>query len=93
VRAAGALAGRHAAQQRWDDAIACLEGALQVDATVETFYQQLMTLQARLGRSADVPRTYRRCRDALASAGQARPSPSTEALLSRLGAGIPGPTT
>jgi ATP/maltotriose-dependent transcriptional regulator MalT/DNA-binding SARP family transcriptional activator len=93
VRAAGALAERHAAQQRWDDAIASLEDALQVDDKVESFYQQLMTFQARAGRNAEVQVTYRRCRDVLASTLQARPSPSTEALLRRLGAETPGLTT
>ncbi len=93
VRAAGALAERHAARQRWDDAIASLEDALQVDDTVESFYQQLMSFQARAGRGAEVQSTYRRCREVLASTLQARPSPSTEALLRRLGAETPGLTT
>lgn len=90
VRAAGALAGRYAAQQRCDDAIACLEGALQIDDTVEPFYQQLMSLHADAGRGADVQRAYRRCRDVLAATLQLRPSPSTDALLSKLASGAPG---
>jgi len=84
VRAAGELAARHAAQQRCGDAIACLEGALQIDDTVESFYQQLMSLHASAGRGADVQRAYRRCRDVLAATLQLRPSPSTDALLSKL---------
>jgi ATP/maltotriose-dependent transcriptional regulator MalT/DNA-binding SARP family transcriptional activator len=93
VRAAAALAERHAAQQRWGDAITSLEAALQVDDTVESFYQQLMTFQARAGCGAEVRSTYRRCREVLASTLQALPSPSTEALLRRLGAEPPGLTT
>lgn len=84
VQAAAALAGQHATQQREDQAIACLEGALEVDDTVESFYRQLMSLQARLGRMADVEVTYRRCRDVLGSTLQVRPSPSTEALWKEL---------
>lgn len=93
VRAAGELAARHTAQRRCDEAIACLEGALQVDDTVESFYQQLMVLHGRAGRSADVQRTYHRCRDVLAATLGLRPSPSTEALLDELVAGAPDVTT
>lgn len=82
------LAGDEAA---W--AIACLEGELQVDDTVEAFYRQLMTLQARLGRLAEVQGTYRRCRQVLDSSLQLRPSPSTEALLKELSAASSGLAT
>jgi DNA-binding SARP family transcriptional activator len=69
---------------RWEDAVADLERALRVDATVEVFYQQLMRCHARLGRSAEVASTYRRCREVLAAALQVRPAASTEALLKAL---------
>ncbi len=90
VRAAGELAGRHERQQRFDEAIACLEGALQVDDTVESFYQQLMSVHARMGRGADVQRTYRRCRDVLAARLQLCPSASTETLFRRLAIDVRG---
>lgn len=93
VQAATALAEHHATEQREEQAIACLEGALQVDDTIESFYRQLMTLQARLGRRAEVQATYRRCRQVLESSLQVRPSPSTDALLQELSAASPGLAT
>jgi len=93
ARAAGEWAGRLAAQRRCDEAIACLEGALQIDDVVESFYQQLMSLHANAGRGADVQRTYRRCRDVLAATLQLRPSPSTEALLGKLASDARGVPT
>ncbi len=93
VHAAGKLAGRLAAQRRCDEAIACLEGALQVDDAVESFYQQLMSLHANAGRGAEVQLTYRRCRDVLAATLQLRPSPSTEALLGKLASDARGVPT
>ncbi len=93
VQMATALARQHGLQHREEQAIACLEGALQVDDTVEAFYRQLMTLQASLGRLADVQSTYRRCRQVLDSSLQVRPSPSTEALLKELTAASTGLAT
>lgn len=93
VQMATALAGQNALLHREEQAIACLEDALQVDDTVETFYRQLMTLQARLGRIAEVQGTYRRCRQVLDSSLQVRPSPSTEALLKELTAASSGLAT
>ncbi len=84
VRAADTQARRRTEAGQWDEAVAGLERALQVDNTVEAFYQQLMRCHARMGRSAEVAATYRRCRDVLGATLQVRPSASTEALLKRL---------
>ncbi len=84
VRLGDTDARHHVAQADWDAAIACLERLLGVDDTVEPFYQQLMRVQHRLGRSAEVLGTYRRCRDVLAAKSQVPPSASTEALLTEL---------
>ncbi len=46
-----------------------------------------MRAQHRLGRSAQVLATYRRCREVLGATRQARPAASTEALLKELDAG------
>ena len=84
MRLGGADARHHVAQADWDAAVACLDRLLRVDDTVEPFYQQLMRVQHRLGRSAEVLNTYRRCRDVLAAKFQVPPSASTEALLTEL---------
>lgn len=86
VRLGGADVRQHVEGADWDGAVACLERLLQADATVEPFYQQLMRAHHRLGRSADVMATYRRCRDVLGATLQLPPSASTEALLRELGA-------
>ena len=86
VRLGGADVHRHVECGDWEGAVACLEGLLQADATVEPFYQQLMRAQHQLGRSAEVLATYRRCREVLAATLQAVPSASTEGLLRELSA-------
>jgi len=86
VRLGGADARHHVDGADWEGAVACLERLLQADATVEPFYQQLMRAQHRLGRSAEVLATYRRCRDVLGATLHLPPSASTEALLRELGA-------
>lgn len=87
VRLGGADAQRHVEEGDWGGAVACLERLLQADATVEPFYQQLMRVQHRLGRSAEVLATYRRCRDVLGATIHRLPSASTESLLNELNAG------
>ncbi len=87
VRLGGADLRRHLEAADWDGALACVEQLLHADPTVEPFYQQLMRVQHRLGRSAEVLATYRRCREVLGATLQARPSASTEALLRELDAG------
>jgi len=86
VRLGDADVRGHLERSDWEGAVACLEGLLQADATVEPFYQQLMRAQHRLGRSAEVLATYRRCRDVLGATLQLPPSASTEGLLKELGA-------
>jgi len=86
VRLGDADVRGHLERSDWEGAVACLEGLLQADATVEPFYQQLMRVQHRLGRSAEVLATYRRCRDVLGATLQLPPSASTEGLLKELGA-------
>jgi LuxR family transcriptional regulator, maltose regulon positive regulatory protein len=87
VRLGGADVRHHLEGADWDGAVACLERLLQADATVEPFYQQLMRAHHRLGRSAEVLATYRRCRDVLGATLHVPPSASTEALLRELGVG------
>lgn len=87
VRLGSADVHRHLERADWEGAVACLEGLLRADATVEPFYQQLMRAQHRLGRSAEVLATYRRCRDVLRATLQLPPSASTEGLLKELSAG------
>lgn len=86
VRVTAAVVRRQLAAACWAEAIASLERALQVDGTVEAFYQELMRCHARLGRVAEVASVYRRCRDVLGATLRLRPSASTEALLKELGA-------
>jgi ATP/maltotriose-dependent transcriptional regulator MalT/DNA-binding SARP family transcriptional activator len=86
VRLGGADVRHHVDGADWDGAVACLERLLQADATVEPFYQQLMRAHHRLGRSAEVLATYRRCRDVLGATLHLPPSASTEALLRELAA-------
>jgi DNA-binding SARP family transcriptional activator len=84
VRMGGADFRRHVELGDWEDAVACLERLLRADDTVEPFYQDLMRVQHRLGRSAEVLGTYRRCRDVLGATLHVPPSASTEALLKEL---------
>ncbi|HLS82966.1 MAG TPA: BTAD domain-containing putative transcriptional regulator [Steroidobacter sp.] len=81
VRHACDLVRARMAQAQWDEALRCCEQALEHADTAEELYQQLMTCHARLGRSADVLATYRRCRDVLAARLGTGPSTRTEALL------------
>src|SRR5690606_23837886 len=81
VRHACDLVRARMAQAQWDEALRCFEQALEHADTAEELYQQLLTCHARLGRSADVLATYRRCRDVLAARLGTGPSTRTEALL------------
>lgn len=74
----------HEASGRWDEAATCCERALEIDDTVEEFYQRLMSCHAHRGRHSDLLATYRRCRDTLASKLQIRPSARTEGLFAAL---------
>lgn len=89
VRAACSLAELRAGRGAWQEAAAGLEQALAADDTVEEFYQQLMTCQARLGHTSVVLDTYRRCRQVLDATLRRQPSAATEALVKELAAARP----
>jgi LuxR family maltose regulon positive regulatory protein len=67
-----------------EKAMAYYEKGLGIDDLLESLYQRLMACQLRLGRHADVARTYQRCRNRLAAALDVDPSAETEAIFNHL---------
>ena len=67
-----------------EQAVACYEKGLSIDNLEESLYQRIMTCQLRLGRHADVARTYERCRKRLSAALKVTPSSKTEALYKQV---------
>ena len=65
-------------------AIQCCEKALEVDDTIEEFYQRLMIINQRLGRRTNALAIYSRCRFLLEAKLGIEPSPKTETLLTTL---------
>ena len=75
-------AGRYWEQcGRWPDAAALYERGLDVDPLAEDFYRSLMRCQLAQGRTAEVARTWQRCRDLLEAELGVPPSAETEALF------------
>jgi len=66
-----------------NDAIACYERGLQIDASNESMYVGLMRSYLDHGRTSDAIRTYNRCRAALHVGFGILPSVQTESLLKR----------
>ena len=61
-----------------------LQRATRIDPYAEHLYCKLMTLFSRLGRRADIERTYRELEAVLAEGLGVDPDPETEALKNRL---------
>jgi len=73
--------------QHTDDAeraIHFLESAIELDASSESIYRNLMECYSALGRHAEAVDTYGRCRKMLAASFQVDPSPETTALYEKL---------
>jgi DNA-binding SARP family transcriptional activator len=68
-----------------EKAMAYYKAGLGIDDLVESLYQRLMTCQLRLGRHADVVRTYQRCHNRLSAALNVNPSAETKAIYEKLG--------
>lgn len=81
----GALAlSRHwVAHHRWDKAESCLERALEVEPTIEAFYQELITCFIQQGRQAEAVQAFERCRKVLSSTLGVEPSAHIQNLLSK----------
>jgi DNA-binding SARP family transcriptional activator len=67
-----------------EKAIAFYEKGLEVDDLAEELYQHLMLCHQKLGRKADVVKTYRRCRDMLQTNLGVEPSQETEEIYRSL---------
>ncbi len=67
----------------YEEAIQRYESGLEGNNLEEVFYQRLILCHARLGRHADVVKTYRRCRDTLARTLEVPPSEETERMYRR----------
>jgi DNA-binding SARP family transcriptional activator len=65
-------------------AIDLLEMAIELDASSEGIYRNLMECYTALGRRAEAVDTYGRCRKMLAATLQVDPSPETTALYEKL---------
>jgi ATP/maltotriose-dependent transcriptional regulator MalT/DNA-binding SARP family transcriptional activator len=66
--------------ESWDAAIECYQKGLEVDSFIETLYQRLMVCYSAMSRSADVIKTYNKCKDALSFAFGIKPSRQTESI-------------
>lgn len=78
------LSDLHANNGDLETAVSGLQRAIHVDPYAEHLYRTLMELYARLGRPADIHRTYRELEAALAEGIEVEPDAETEALKNRL---------
>jgi LuxR family transcriptional regulator, maltose regulon positive regulatory protein len=70
----------HERADRLDSAAAVYRRGLEEDTLYEEFHRRLMYCEWQIGNRAEAIRTYRRCRDLLASSLSVKPSQKTEAL-------------
>lgn len=63
--------------QHWEDIIRYYNAMLEIDDSIELFYQKLMALYTKLNRIDDAIRTYKRCETVLRANFFIKPSHST----------------
>ena len=80
VQATTRLAAHHAEHATTEEALRCLERAIEVEPTSESLYRDLMRLQQRAGRAVEVCEAFERCCAALQSHGLDGPAAETRAI-------------
>ena len=86
ARAVLGLGERLQAAERWGEALALYERALEIDNLAEALYRGLMICQRELGQPTAALQTYRRCGELLSVVLGVSPSAETEAVRRSLGA-------
>jgi len=81
LRQLAAIGDQFLSFKRWHEAALWYEKGLSIDPCAEDVSRQLMIAYHKLGRSADILRTYNRCRESLRGLGGLTPSAMTEDLL------------
>jgi len=76
----GALGRYWEAQEHWERAAETYQKAIDAHIQAEEYYQRLMQVYLRLGRSTDASAVYQRCRETLLATTGRPPSVATEAL-------------
>lgn len=84
VRLLDVVGAAHVRAERYDEALVCLNKAVDVAPLAEGPYRSLMQLHLSEGRHSDVLLTYQRCRRALADGIGCAPSRETETLLRKV---------
>jgi DNA-binding SARP family transcriptional activator len=71
-------------QDTWAEAAECYEKGLGIDDTVEEFYQRLITVHQKQGRSTEAAIVYERCRKTLHANLGTTPSAKTDSQAAKL---------
>ncbi|RLA34328.1 MAG: hypothetical protein DRR03_06735, partial [Gammaproteobacteria bacterium] len=84
IRCVTRLAAHHDTREQADEAVRCLERAIEVEPASEVLYRDLMISQQRDGRPVEAAATYERCCAALFAAGLSGPTAETRAVVEQV---------
>jgi two-component SAPR family response regulator len=84
LRSVADVARQWEGRDRWPDAVALYERALEVDPLAEDVYRRLIHCHIARGQAADAARVFQRCREMLAAELGMAPSAETQALFDSL---------